>query len=146
MRRLLALPPLVALLALAGPAAPVRADVLPAFSLTTTASEAAYAAPGQREAVEWFTEDSGADALRVTMSLAELNPESQQSPALALVRAIRPEHFRLASGASRYVRVVVKVPKGTPAGQLYVNVEASASVPGNSVTGAVAGTLEVIVS
>jgi len=52
------------------------------------------------------------------MALAEPNTESQQSPAIGFVRAIRREHFMLASGAYRDVRVVVRVPKGNSARQL----------------------------
>jgi uncharacterized membrane protein len=137
--------PFLALLLLGGPASPASAQTLLPFSLTTSAHVDVTAAPGQRAVAEWYVLDSGASELAVTMSAASLNAESQQSPALAWVRHIRPVRFKLASGAYRDVQVVVRVPRGTPAGSYFVNVEASAAVPGTggTISGAVAGTLEV---
>ena len=121
---------------------------LPPFSLTTSAHVNVTAAPGHRAVATWFVEDSGADPLRITMADASLTALAQESSAIGFVCAIRPAHFKLASGAYRDVRVVVRVPEGTAPGSYFVNVESSALVPGSSgvITGFVAGTLEVDVS
>lgn len=141
--------PFLALLLLGGPASPASAQTLPPFSLTTSAHVDLYASLGQQVTAEWFVEDSGADPLAITMSLAELTALAQQSPAIGWVEPISPSQFTLSSEQPVEVLVVVDVPSGTAPGNYAVNVEALASVPGCSgvcVSGAVAGTLEVHVS
>jgi hypothetical protein len=139
---------LLALLALAGPATPAHADTLPAFSLTSEASDHEYASPGQELVVPWFVEDSGSDPLSVTMSLTELVPLAWKSPAISWT-SLSPSQLTLDSGQSADVQVTVDVPPGTPDGKYAVNIMASASLPGCSgvcVGGAVAGTLVIYVA
>ncbi len=141
--------PLLALLALAGPAAPARADALPAFSLTTSAHVDAYAAPGQAVTVPWFTEDSGADPLSISMQTAEYTLLAIQHPAIGWVQSLSPSQFILTSGQYQDVHVTVDVPDGTAPGDYYVNIAVSATdatCSANCVGAVVAGTLEVHVS
>ncbi len=144
--------PLLALLALlalgGGPAAPAHADTLPAFSLTTEASDHVYASPGQALVVPWFVKDSGSDPLAITMSLTELVPLAWQSPAIGWT-SLSPSQLTLDSGQSEYVNVTVDVPPGTPDSRYAVNIMASAALPdcsGVCLGGAVAGTLVIYVA
>ncbi len=140
--------PLLALLAVAGPATPAHADILSPFSLTTEASDHEYASPGHELVVPWFVKDSGSDPLSITMSLTELVSLAWQSPAIGWT-SLSPSQLTLDSGQYEDVQVVVDVPPSTPDGRYAVNVMASASLPGCSgvcVGGAVAGTLVVYVA
>ena len=142
--------PLLALLALAGPAVPARAGDPPAFSVTTSAHVDAYAAPGQSVTVPWFVENSGADPLLITLRPGEYTLNSVRFPAIAWVEPVSPATFELSSGQSATVQVTVDVPAATAPGNWYVNIAASASdatCTGTCNVGAiVAGTLEVHVS
>jgi len=141
--------PLLALLVLGGTAAPARAGDLPAFALTTSAHVDAYAAPGQSVIVPWFTEDSGADALNLTVRAAQYTLYSFEFPAIAWVTGLSPATFTLTSGQSGSVQVTVAVPAATAPGNYYVNVAAlaaDAACSANCIGAVVAGTLEVHVS
>jgi hypothetical protein len=139
--------PLLALLAVAGPATPAHADTLSPFSLTTEASDHEYASPGQELVVPWFVKDSGSDPLSITMSLTELVSLAWQSPAIGWTSLSVAAHARqrpVRGRAGRGGRTAQHARR-----QYAVNIMASASLPGCSgvcVGGAVAGTLVVYVA
>jgi hypothetical protein len=126
---------------------PASAATLPPFSLTTSAHVDVTEAPGQRAVAEWFVEDSGADALKVTMADTSFTARGQRSTRQSAGSARSGPCTSSWPPAYRDVRIVIRVPRGTAPGSYFVNVESSALVPGSSgIAGGVAATLEVDVS
>lgn len=144
--------PFLALLLLGGPTSPARAGTLPPVSLTATAVAYVTAAPGQQGVATWYVADSGADALRVTMTDSE-SPYSfmtNPNPAAGWAESLSPATLTLASGQSENVAVTFSVPKdAVPGTTYYWSVTASASdaaCSGNCLGAAVAGWLEITVT